>query len=138
MIARFNSERRKQVPLYYCGMRTSRVSGAREQVTGAQARLHKVRNAAVSKIIVAGNLLDTALQSYEAASTLVETATLTYDAALDAYREGFGTVQVATEAANGVLVARRARANARAAALVAAASLAFALGDIATSRSASP
>jgi len=118
------------MPLYDGGMRASREASAREQVTGAKARLDKVRNAAMSEIIVASNLLDTALQSYEAASSLVETATFTYGAALDAYREGFGTVTVATEAANGVLAARRARADAHAAALVAAASLAFALGEI--------
>ena len=45
-------------------------------------------------------------------------------------REGLGTVTVATEAANGVLIARTVQNEARSAALVAAASLAFALGEM--------
>jgi len=123
------------VPLYDGGMRNSRLHGAQERVTAAQATLEKLRNAAMSEIVVANNLLETALQSYEAATTLVETATISYDAALDSYREGLGTVTVATEAANGLLTARSAQADAHAAALVAAASLAFALGQLEDGRS---
>ncbi len=118
------------LPLYDGGMRSSQVRDAHEGVQAAHATLEKLRSSAMSEIIVATNLLETALQSYDAASTLVDTTALTYDAALDSYREGLGTVTVATEAANGLLTAHSARADAHAAALIAAASLAFALGTL--------
>ncbi|AZY51891.1 TolC family protein [Bordetella avium] len=118
------------MPLYDGGMRSSRLHDARERVQAAQAALEKLRNTAMSEIVIASNLLETALQSYEAASTLVDTTALTYDAALDAYKQGLGTITAATEAANGLLSARIARADAHAAAQVAAVSLAFALGKL--------
>lgn len=118
------------LPIYDGGMRTARLHEAREQVNAARATLDKLRSAAISEIVVASNLLENALASYEAASTWVETASTTYDAALDSYQQGLGTVTVATEAATGLLTARSAQTDAHAAALTAAASLALALGKI--------
>ncbi|HYG45788.1 MAG TPA: TolC family protein [Bordetella sp.] len=118
------------MPLYDGGMRRARMHDARERMHAAQATLEQLRMSAISEIIVATNLLETALQSYDAASTLVDTSALTYDAALDSYREGMGTITVATEAANALLQARSEHADAHAGALVAAASLAFALGKL--------
>lgn len=116
------------LPLYDGGIRRSQVYDAEERVNAARATLDRLRAAAVSEIIVANNLLENALASHEAASELVETATLTYEAALDSYKQGLGTVTVATEAASVLLAARGARVDAHAAALTAAASLALALG----------
>lgn len=118
------------LPLYDGGMRSSRVHDAQARVKVAQATLEQLRNATLSEIVVASNLLETALESYDAAETLVSTTELTYDAALDAYKIGMGTVTVATEAANGLLMARSAHAEAHAGAQIAAASLAFALGKL--------
>lgn len=122
------------LPLYDGGMRSSRVNDAQERVQAAQATLEKLRNAAMSEIIVSTNLLETALQSYDAAQSLVSTTGVTYDAALDAYKAGMGTITVATEAATGLLVARSAKADAHAGAQIAAATLAFALGKLNTHR----
>lgn len=118
------------IPLYDGGMRSSRLRQAHDGVQAAQAALEKLRNTSMKEIALAANALDTALQSYEAAATLVETAGITYNATLEAYKVGMGTVTAATEAANGLLIARSARADAQAAAQIAAASLAFALGQL--------
>ncbi len=118
------------LPLYDGGMRSSRLRDAHDRVHAAQASLERLRNTAMTEIILASNTLETALQAHEAAETLVQTAAVTYDAALDAYRVGMGTVTVATEAANGLLTARTARADARAAAQIAAATLALSLGRL--------
>ncbi|MVW77707.1 TolC family protein [Bordetella sp. 02P26C-1] len=118
------------MPIYDGGLRSARLHDARERVNAARATLDKLRAAAISEIVVANNLLENALASYEAATTLVETARITYDAAFDSYKQGLGTVTVATEAANGLLAARSAQTDAHAAALSAAAALALALGKI--------
>lgn len=118
------------LPLYDGGMRSSRVHDAQERVKVAQAALEKVRTATMSEVIVATNLLETALESYDAAEKLVSTTEITYDAALDAYKVGMGAITVAIEAANGLLIARSAYADAHAGAQIAAASLAFALGKL--------
>lgn len=118
------------IPLYDGGLRTSRLRQAEEGVQVARAALEKLRNTSMREIALAANALDTALQSHAAASTLVETAGVTYNATLEAYKFGLGTVTAATEAANGLLIARSAQADAQAAAQIAAASLAFALGQL--------
>lgn len=118
------------LPLYDGGMHRSRLQGARERVNAAQLTLEQLRTSAISEIIVANNLLETALQSYDAASTLIDTTALMYDAALDSYRAGMGTITVVTEAANSLLTARGVHADSHASALIAAASLAFALGKL--------
>jgi outer membrane protein len=118
------------MPIYDGGLRSARLHDARERVAAARATLDKLRAAAISEIVVANNLLENALAAYEAATTLVGTARITYDAAFDSYKQGLGTITVATEAANGLLTARTAQTDAHAAALTAAASLALALGQI--------
>lgn len=118
------------IPLYDGGLRSSRLRQAEDGVQVARAALEKLRNTAMREIALAATALDTALQSHEAATTLVETAGVTYNATLEAYKFGLGTVTAATEAANGLLVARSAQADAQAAAQIAAASLAFALGQL--------
>ena len=72
----------------------------------------------------------TALEANAAATELVSAATITHDAALSAYRTGVGNITAANIAANGLLEARQSATDARAGALVAAASLAFAMGEI--------
>jgi len=118
------------VPIFDGGLRSSRLQDARERVQASQAALSKLRMEAMRQIVVASTTLESALQANEAATSLEDAATLTYDAALDAYRHGVGTVTAATEAANGLLAARSARADAYSAALTGAATLAFSLGRI--------
>lgn len=85
------------------------------------------------EIIVASDTLRSALASYEAASALTQAAELTYDATLEAYENGLGSITDATAAETGLLEARKAQAYAHAASLVAASTLAFALGAMTSS-----
>lgn len=80
--------------------------------------------------LVASDTLESALQANEAAASLEAASSLTYDAALDAYRQGVGTVMSAAGAANGLSAARSARVDVYSATIVGAATLAFPLGLI--------
>ena len=80
--------------------------------------------------MAAESLLQSALQSTHAATELVATAETAHDAALEAYRNGVGTLPMTLEATNGLLKARQARSDARNATLAAAANLAFVMGEL--------
>lgn len=118
------------VPLYDGGIRLARVQEAASRLNVANENLQKIQDDAYREIVVASNTLRSALESNRAAVHLVKTAGVTFDAALDAYRHGVGTITVANEAANGLLTARQMGVDARAAAFVAAANLAFVMGKI--------
>ena len=79
---------------------------------------------------MASDVLQSAIATNKASVNLVRTAVVTYDAAYEAYKHGVGTVTVANEAANNLLIARQAQTDARTAVLVASANLAFVMGDI--------
>lgn len=121
------------MPLFDAGVRSANLRAAQSRVSAAQDIFKKTQQEAVREMVVASNAVRSALQSYQAATRLTEAATITYDAALDAYRNGLGTITAATAADTGLLDARQARADAHAAALVAASNLAFVLGAM-TSR----
>ncbi|BCP51486.1 protein CyaE [Kaistia sp. 32K] len=116
------------MPLYDAGLRAANLKAAESRAAAARATFHKTQEEAVREMVVASNTLRSALASYQAASKLTDAAAITYDAALDAYRNGLGTVTAATVADSGLLDARQARADAHAASLIAAANLAFVLG----------
>jgi len=118
------------VPLYDGGIRSAQLFDAQERVSAAQATVEKLRSTALSEMVTASNVLDNALASYHAAQAWVETTAFTYNAALETYKEGLGTVTVATEAATLLLEARGALVDAHAASLTAAAALALALGQL--------
>lgn len=118
------------VPLYDGGMRAMRVQEAQSRARAAEETFRKTREMAAREIVVAGNALESAVASHKAAENLVKTAFITYDAALDAYQQGVGTITVANEAANNLLLARQLETDGRTAALVAAANLAFVMGEI--------
>lgn len=118
------------LPLYDGGLRSSRVQDAQARVTASEATLEKIKSDSMREVVVITNTLESALASYEAATSLVKTSAITYDATLDAYQNGVGTVTAVTEGATALLIAKSARADAHAAALVSATSLAFALGQL--------
>ena len=118
------------VPLYDGGLRAANLKAAESRAAAARATFHKTQEEAVREMVVASNTLRSSLASYRAASKLTDAAAVTYDAALDAYRNGLGTVTAATAADSGLLDARQARADAHAASLIAAANLAFVLGTM--------
>ncbi|WP_337137155.1 TolC family protein, partial [Morganella morganii] len=118
------------VPLYDGGMRDVRVQEARSRSDSAEDVFKKTRDAAAREIVVAADILQSATASGKAASHLVNTAGITYDAALEAYKHGVGTITVVNEAANNLLTAQQMNTDARTEVLVAAANLAFVMGEI--------
>lgn len=118
------------VPLYDGGMRAIRVQEAKSRANLADETFKKNHDAAAREIVVASDALQSAIAANKASVNLVSTAMVTYDAAYEAYRHGVGTVTVANEAANNLLIARQAETDARTAMLIAAANLAFVMGDI--------
>jgi len=121
------------VPLFDAGLRSAQLAKAESQVATAEQNFKKAQMDAASQIVVASNTLRTALESFHAASELVRTASITHDAAVEAYKNGVGTVTAATEADTGLLNARLAQADAHAASLIAAADLAFVMGALTSS-----
>jgi outer membrane protein TolC len=118
------------VPLYDGGLRRTREKEAQSRVAVSEEGFRKIRDVAIREIVVATDQLRTALEANAAASELVSAATITQDAAMSAYRTGVGNITAANIAANGLLEARQSATDARAGALIAAASLAFAMGEI--------
>lgn len=118
------------VPLYDGGIRTARLQEVQSRASAAEELFRKTQEIAVREIVTSDNALRSALESNDAAYNLVSTARTTYDAALDAYQHGVGTVTVAKEAANSLLAAQQMHIDAYAGALIAAANLAFAMGEV--------
>lgn len=125
------------VPIYDGGLRAAQLKQAEARADAAQNAFQRMQTLAVTEIVAASNALRTALAAYKAATALAAAASTTYDAALAAYRNGVGTITVATAADTGLLDARQAQADAHAAALTAAANLAFLVGAM-TSRETVP
>lgn len=123
------------IPLYDGGMRKASQRQAEAERNAAQAAFVQVRDTAMREIIEAADTLQSALEAYAAAQELNRAAQITYDAAFAAYRNGLGTITDATAASSGLLDAEQARADAHAASLVAASTLAFALGAMTSSAS---
>ncbi len=121
------------VPIYDAGLRAAQLKNAQSQAAAMEQTFRKTQNAAVSEIVVASNVLRTALESYRAAGALAQAANTTYDAALDAYKNGLGTVTVVNEANTALLDARLAQTEAHAVSLISAVNLAFLTGSL-TSR----
>lgn len=121
------------IPLYEGGLRDANQRHAQSMTAAAAATLEQTRNAAMSEIIFASNTLRSSLEAYAAASELTNAAQVTYDASSEAYQNGIGTLTDATAAETGLLDARQVKADAHAASLIAASTLAFSLGSM-TSR----
>lgn len=118
------------LPLYDGGMRATQVGKARIRREDAAEQLRSLQQTALREIAAAENILRTALQSHDAATGLVRTAQVAYDSALASYRQGLVTVTLTTEASTQLNKAHQALADARYAALAAAANLAFLMGDM--------
>jgi outer membrane protein TolC len=125
------------MPLFDGGLRSAQLQKAEALADSSETVFNRVRADAVREIIVAADTLRSALASYRAATALVRAAGTTYDAALASYKAGTGSITLAAAADNGLLTARQAQADAHAASLVAASSLAFVLGAMNSSATAS-
>lgn len=122
------------MPLFDGGLRRARLRDAEIGVEEARQNLQTRQRDALREIVAAETVLRSSLQSFEAASELVSTANTAYDAAFNAYRNGVGTLTLATEAATDLLQARQARTEAHNATLAAAADLAFVMGQMTSPR----
>jgi outer membrane protein TolC len=117
-------------PLYDGGVRAAELARARAAADRADARLTHTRQEAVREIVLASNALRTSLAAYAASEALTTAAQTTFDAALDAYRNGVGSITDLTLAEGQLLHAKNAKTDAYSTALSAAATLALATGAL--------
>lgn len=118
------------VPLFDGGLRAAQLKNAHSAASAASETFRKIQLDAVTEIVVASNALKTALAANNAATVLVQTSATAFDAALEAYKNGLGTITIVNETNNGLLDAKLAQTDAQAAALIAAANLAFFAGAL--------
>jgi outer membrane protein len=118
------------VPIYDGGLRLAMLKQAQAAADNAALTFTHTRDEAVHQIVVARNGLQTALTAHEASTLLVAAAQTTFDAALAAYRNGVGSVTVATDAETQLLQAENAESDSYSAALSSAATLALAVGGL--------
>ncbi|GBQ95973.1 outer membrane efflux protein [Acetobacter nitrogenifigens DSM 23921 = NBRC 105050] len=118
------------VPIFDGGTRAALVRQAQNQSDTASVTLRQTIDDSVRQIVAAQNSLRTSLSAYAASDRLQTAASTTFDAAFTAYRSGVGSVTQASLAQNGLFDARLTRSDAYYAALISAASLAFAAGAL--------
>ena len=118
------------VPVYDGGTRAAILEQARAGADSAAARLERIRQDAVRQIVLADNTLHTSLSAYIASQSLAAAAQKTFDSALAGYRSGVSSITDLNLAQTQLLQAKNASADAHAAALSAAATLALATGEL--------
>ncbi|WP_028311483.1 TolC family protein [Derxia gummosa] len=119
---------RFSLPLSDGGRRDSRIAAARAEVEAARAEHDHAIDAAAREIGAARESLRTALAEYEAAVALADAARIARDAAQEAWLRGVGNHTSLIDADNSLAQADSAVEDARAAARLAAATLAFTTG----------
>lgn len=119
-----------RIPLFDGGMRSGRLEQARNGVDAAAARLEATRNRAVLEIVASENRLRSTLEANVAAEQARAAAQTTVDAAFAAYRNGVGSITEVNLAQQQLLASENVCADAHAATLRAAATLALATGAL--------
>jgi outer membrane protein len=120
------------IPIYDGGLRRALEGQARADEVKTDAKLEQIRDEATREIVSAANRVQTSLSALDAANSLASAAQITFDAALDAYRNGVGSITDATRAQTALLEAQNASTDAYSAALSSAATLALAAGTLGT------
>lgn len=123
------------MPIYDSGLRAAQIKNAQSTHAAASETFRKIQLDAIAEIVLASNVLKTALAANKAAGVLVETSNTAFDAAFESYKNGLGTVTLVNEANNALLNARLAQTDAEAGARIAAANLAFFTGALTSSDS---
>lgn len=123
------------MPIFDGGLRAAQLKNAESVVGAASETFRQVQIAAVSEIVLASNTLKTALAANKAATVLTQTSATAFDAALESYKNGLMTITIVNETNNALLDARLAQTDAQAAALIAAANLAFFTGSLTSANS---
>ncbi|MDT6941306.1 TolC family protein [Brucella pseudogrignonensis] len=123
------------MPLFDGGFRAAQLKNAQSTQSAATETFRRVQLDAVAEIVLASNALRTALAANKAAGVLVQTSAVAFDAALEAYKNGLGTITIVNETNNALLDAKLAQTDAQAASRIAAANLAFFTGALTSSKS---
>jgi len=118
------------IPIFDGGLRDARMDAAIAQAAASEQEFAQLQNLAAREIVVAYDVLRTSLSGHAAATALVNAAQTNYDAALNYYKNGLGTLADISIAQTGLLKAQYARAQARSDSLSAAATMAFATGQL--------
>ena len=111
-------------------MRKSRLEAAEAQAAATEQDFAKLQSEAARQIVVAYDALRTGLSGHQAATELVRAARTNHQAALEYYKNGLGTLSDISVAQTGLLKALYAEAQARSNVFGAAATLAFATGQL--------
>jgi outer membrane protein TolC len=118
------------IPIFDAHRRANAVQQAKNDEDKAAATLDEIRLNAMREIVSAQISLRTSLAANEAAAVLRSTAQTSYDSTLDAYKHGVGTITATIEAETHLFEAGLAESDAYISALSAAATLAFATGQL--------
>ena len=119
-----------RIPVFDGGMRKSRLEAAQASAAASEEEFAKLQSEAARQIVVAYDALRTGLSGHRAASELVRAARTNHEAALGYYENGLGTLSEISVAQTGLLKALYAEAQARSNVFGAAATLAFATGQL--------
>jgi outer membrane protein len=120
-------------PLYQGGLRQNRVRLAESRRDAAQDTLEASNSAILHEVAIAYDQVQTGLSQYDAAVALRSAAQSAFDSAGDAFSHGVGSFNDAVNASTALDAARATLARAHAQALVNAAGLAFAAGELTSS-----
>ncbi len=118
------------IPLWDGGAKESRLAAARAHAGAAQADAENLRLMAEGEIIDAYEVLKSSLAANSAAAQLIETTKTTFGAAQSRFDQGLATVADVSTAQRLLYDAQLSQIEAQHAALSAAATLAFASGQI--------
>lgn len=116
------------IPIYDGGARGIKVEQAKSQALESIEQFKNLKNNAANEIVIAINTLNSALESYQSARSLVKTADITYAASLSSYKQGVATLTLVNESAKNLTYAKKIESQTYFASLMAASNLAFVLG----------
>ncbi len=122
------------IPLWDGGARESRLAAARAHAGATQADAENLRLMAEGQIIDAYEVLKSSLAANSAAAQLIQTAKTTFGAAQSRFDQGLATVADVSTTQRLLYDAQLSQIDAQHAALSAAATLAFASGQIITAQ----
>jgi outer membrane protein len=120
-------------PIYQGGLLQNRVRLAESRRSEAEDALEAGSSAALREVALAYDEVQTGLSQYDAAIALQSAAQSSYDSAGDAFAHGVGSFSDAVNAATALAGSRATVAKAHAHALINAAGLAFAAGELTSS-----
>ncbi len=120
-------------PLYQGGLRQNRVHLAESRRAAAEDALEAANSAAMRELALAYDQVQTGLSQFDAALAFQTASQTAYDSASDAFAHGVGSLPDAVNAATALASARATVAKAHSQALINAAGLAFAAGELTSS-----